>query len=356
MTIRRPFPLGWLHGPISGPLAAVRSSVLVRRTAPSAVAALLGGSHPAWQLEEQLRGGSDTAIVGVRGEDGSRCLLKVTRSRHGRAQLERQTATLAALHADPRLGPTRLLLPRVLATGEINRASWVLETRLGGDDGRVALTDPRHRGAFRDAALAAITELHRRTAVAVEVGDTGITRWVRRPAAVVLPVLRGADRATLDALVAALDLRLRGRRLADGWVHGDFTPDNVLWDPAQGVTGVVDWCQSDPDGLPVLDLVSFLLTFAAAVNRAELGTVVLRWIDDDVRHPSLDEAQLVLDCDPLDPGTLALLAWLRHIATNIAKSPRYAANPVWMRRNVHAVLRHWYRSPRRHPLAPVQPE
>jgi hypothetical protein len=35
---------------------------------------------------------------------------------------------------------------------------------------------------------------------------------------------------------------------------------------------------------------------------------------------------------------LVLLTWLRHVGGNLADSTRYAANPVWMRRNVRAVL------------------
>jgi hypothetical protein len=34
-----------------------------------------------------------------------------------------------------------------------------------------------------------------------------------------------------------------------------------------------------------------------------------------------------------------LLAWLRHVAGNLAKSGRYASSPLWLRRNVRPVLR-----------------
>ena len=34
---------------------------------------------------------------------------------------------------------------------------------------------------------------------------------------------------------------------------------------------------------------------------------------------------------------MLLLTWLRHVGGNLADSTRYAANPVWMHRNVRAV-------------------
>jgi hypothetical protein len=41
---------------------------------------------------------------------------------------------------------------------------------------------------------------------------------------------------------------------------------------------------------------------------------------------------------PCPSGPLLLLTWLRHVGGNLADSTRYAANPVWMRRNVRSVL------------------
>jgi hypothetical protein len=35
---------------------------------------------------------------------------------------------------------------------------------------------------------------------------------------------------------------------------------------------------------------------------------------------------------------MLLLTWLRHVGGNLADSARYAANPLWMHRNVRAVL------------------
>ncbi|MFC5993654.1 aminoglycoside phosphotransferase family protein [Pseudonocardia hispaniensis] len=350
MTLSWAPPLGWLRGPIAGPLTDLRAAMLIRRTAPAATATLLDGSLSAWQVGERLSGGSDTTTVVLReaGGSGRSALLKATRSRSGRAQLMRQDAVLTALHADERLGSWRGLLPRILAAGEVNGAYCVLETRLGGDDARIVVADPDRRDLVRRGALDAIADLHRRTARVVPVSDADLARWIREPAEVVRPVLRGAYRAALDRMVTELVTSLQDRRVAVGWVHGDYTADNVLCGPAGSATAVVDWCQADPDGLAVLDPVSFLLALDTAVHKVELGTVVVRWLEaaGEVWGP-LAEAQSGLGADPLGRGTLALLAWLRHIATNLSKSPRYGANPVWMHRNVRAVLRHRYRQPAR---------
>jgi hypothetical protein len=43
--------------------------------------------------------------------------------------------------------------------------------------------------------------------------------------------------------------------------------------------------------------------------------------------------------DPAAGRALLLLAWLRHVAGNLAKSGRYARSPLWVRGNVWPVLR-----------------
>jgi hypothetical protein len=46
--------------------------------------------------------------------------------------------------------------------------------------------------------------------------------------------------------------------------------------------------------------------------------------------------------------TVLLLGWLRHVAGNLVDSTRYAANPVWMHRNVRTVLQRLHRVPDRY--------
>jgi hypothetical protein len=107
------------------------------------------------------------------------------------------------------------------------------------------------------------------------------------------------------------------------------------------VVAVVDWCDGRPDGLAVLDVVTFLLTSEAVALGAELGAVVLDRLADD-QHPDGDllaRAQRNLGGDVLPARTLIVLGWLLHVSNNLQKSPSVAANPVWVRRNLVAVVR-----------------
>jgi hypothetical protein len=96
------------------------------------------------------------------------------------------------------------------------------------------------------------------------------------------------------------------------------------------VSGVVDWTEAEPDGLVGGDAVTLLL-FERILAGTELGPVLLEWLADPA--PVVDVVG-----DEIDPRTMLLLTWLRHVGGNLAHSTRYAANPVWMHRNVRTVL------------------
>jgi hypothetical protein len=314
-----------------------------QRVVSAALKTFLNGELAGWGVHGRLDDRSGTAIVAVGPDPYHGALLKVPAGPCGRVELERQTAVLAALHADPRLGPWRDLLPRVLAAGLVDGGYCVLESRLPALDGRRELADPDRRRRLVAAAVAAISELNRRTATRVDITDRELNRWVGEPIARVRATVNGNDGRVLDRMARAIAARLAGRRVASGWVHGDYHPANVLTDGAGTVVGIVDWCTAQPDGLVVLDVINFLLSTDMSVCGQELGTVVRAWLKRgrSFQPEWVRGTQAALRDDPIDTPVLILLAWLRHVSNFIASEPAGTISPVWTYRNVRVVLRAW---------------
>jgi aminoglycoside phosphotransferase len=321
--------------PTFGPLAGRRSRALARRAAPAALALLGVAGAGGWRLGEPFDGRGDTSVFAVRDDGGSPALLKASATRQGRLQLERQVEVLAALHADDRLGTWARLVPRTVGVGDVDGVRVVLESRLPGKDPRG--TPAAGRSQVASLALEAIAELQARTSAVAPVDEATVDRWVHRPATYVRAVVRGDHRLALDRLEAELAAALAGREVARSWVHGDFNRTNVLLDEGR-VSGIVDWCEAEPDGLVGADAVTLLIS-ERMLDGSELGQVLLRWLDEPGPVADVVAAmQRDRGGDQLDIRTMLLLSWLRHVAANLADSTRYAANPVWMHRNVRAVL------------------
>jgi aminoglycoside phosphotransferase (APT) family kinase protein len=136
---------------------------------------------------------------------------------------------------------------------------------------------------------------------------------------------------------------LSGRTLTVSWVHGDFTPGNILVTPdGASVTGIIDWDHSASKELPQLDLVLLLLSTRILVQRRELGDIIRELLIDNrwtaQERALLDNAYLALPGDALDVRPVVLLTWLRHVASNLSKSADYARHRLWVSKNIDGVL------------------
>jgi aminoglycoside phosphotransferase (APT) family kinase protein len=290
-------------------------------------------------------------------------VLKVATTESGMVGLRRENDVLNHLVADEELGDWRAVVPVPLDSGAAGGGAFLLTSRLPGRDGREVLADapaarhiasppaarhiagaPAARRApavsdLTSAAFHAITPLHRRNQTVQVVDDAMLSRWVDEPADQIRRALRVSG--AVDRLAGILCADLAGRPMTLGWTHGDLHPGNVLVSADGKVTGIVDWGEARERDLAVLDLAFWLLTLPAPGQPREFGKRIAARLDSE-RFWTPAERRLLDGAtygDLVTGRTLLLLAWLRHVASNLAKSDRYAKSPLWSRRNVVPVLR-----------------
>jgi aminoglycoside phosphotransferase (APT) family kinase protein len=294
-------------------------------------------------VQRRLRTRSDAAVflVGPRGA-AAVAVVKLATTPAASASLTREAAALAALAREGALGEWRTLLPEVLASGNAEGRTYVVERMLPGVEGR-SLRANGHV-APEVAAARAIGLLHGATASEQVVGAESLARWLDAPLQVLerTPAI-GRWIPALARLREALHGSLAGRRVASSWSHGDYWLGNVLIDPGtRAVTGIVDWEHARPHEPSSLDLAHLLVSATADARRREVGSVVLDWLARDrCRHTTLrllEDAQAELPGEPIPLRSLLLLCWVRHVAGNLEKSTLYGRHSVWLRRNVHAVI------------------
>jgi hypothetical protein len=305
---------------------------------------LLGVLHArGWVVQRRLRTRSDAAVllVGPRGTEAE-AIVKLATTAAANGSLARERAALAALAGEGALGEWRTLLPEVLASGDADGRTYLVERLLLGVEARSLRANGHAPPEL--AAAHAIGLLHRATASEHVVGADSLARWLEAPLQVLerTPAIRRAVPA-LGRLRDVLRDSLGGRRVAGSWSHGDYWLGNVLVDPAtRVVTGIVDWEHARPHEPSALDLAHLLVCATADARRREVGSVVVDWLAGDPRgHTTLrllEDAQAELPGEPMPLRPLLLLCWLRHVAGNLEKSTLYGRHSVWLRRNVHAVI------------------
>lgn len=308
---------------------------------PAVRAALAAGD---WRCERVLPTVSDTAVIMVRTSDDSDGLLKLAVSPHGADSLRGEWEILRRLRAQKRLGGWRELIPAPLDWGNTEGTEYLLTSRLPGRDAR--RLPAAGVGALTPAAFGAIAPLHRQAQTVVGVAGALLDEWVEQPIVLLRDATapRGEASRALDRIGVLLRAGLAGAQVRLGWTHGDFHPGNVLVGADGEVTGIVDWDQARDRDITTIDLAFWLLTVRssgpAPGRRQEFGGRVATRLGRHECWTPAEKRLLGTAGGSAETGrALLLLAWLRHVTGNLTKSGRYAASPLWSRRNIRPVLR-----------------
>ncbi len=283
-----------------------------------------------WALQASHLSGTHVVVlmVGPPGQPPA-AVVKMPSTSEGVASQRREAEALAALRSEPSLGELAALIPGRLAEGEVAGIAYTVERAVPGVEGRVLLGDPAMTDRVVAAAAGVIRRLHRATATTAVVDDELLERWVSSRVRLLAPATRNAP--ALERLEQLLRRAWEGRSVEVAWVHGDYWPANVIFDPALAVTGIIDWEWAAPRELPAHDLLYLAIHLRMLAEGRELGPVVQSLLEGDTDQMG----ELVSGAD----RETVLLVWLRHVAYNLTQSPGDARNWIWTSRNVDSDLR-----------------
>jgi O-antigen/teichoic acid export membrane protein len=317
------------------------------------LAAIVPSSHPGQGHRSGdpihvLPSRSDRVVAVVQpSDDQPAAVVKVARSEQALVEFCAEQNALRALADDPRIGPWRSMLPEMYLVPTDNGTVALERLFEGTDAHRLIEAKPTLLPEVMRLGIQAIGELHRRTARPIAVDQATVDGWLG-PALDVLRrihpsglVPRGQLEAT-DRLELQLHRALDGRQLDVSWVHGDYTPGNVMlgWD-ASTVHGILDWGQGRPDAFPDLDVVLWLAALECQVRRWSMGRFVGAVLAAPVWRTSTLLQISRAEMTPFDIGhhELVLWCWLEHVTGNLRKAERYERHTWWWAANVEPVLR-----------------
>lgn len=318
-----------------------------RKLLPAVTEALVESGHAgahSWELQRLLPTLGDTKVMTLGPGGREVAVFKLPVSLEAAANLVRQAEVLAALRKDVPMADWSTPLPSLLAEARAFPHAYLVEAKLPGVRAEVLLLDPATRGLALENAAQAIGGLHRRTAEYARVDEALVAHWVDAPLRAITDLLgNGTQRSRTHQLALELKGALLGRTVALSWVHGDYSPQNVLMGKDAEVTGIVGWELAVPRQLPVLDVIHFIVATRMLVERRELGSVLCTLLTEaalSAAEGPLIEAATSPEHPPLELRTVLLLSWLRHIHGSVKRNRHtFAANnPLWLAKNVKSVL------------------
>jgi aminoglycoside phosphotransferase len=324
-----------------------RTNLLVPQILARLAASVDHAASASWGLHQIVPTISDVVVVATGPPDQPpEALIKIAETPAAARALKWQVEVLTTLSGDQRLGDWRELLPQVLDTGEVGSSTYLVETRLTGVNLEQALQDPVSADAALRNAAEAIGHLHTATREVLAIGGEHLDRLVREPVRLVASATNGADgdsatAPALERLSVELCRELEAQRIALSWVHGDYTPGNILMGPDGHISGIVDWEFAQPSDFPSLDIVTLLLTLRMHARGQGFGRVVC----DLLTSPDWSGSEYGLMAAAPDAATwesvgvshTVLLWWLRHTAWKLERY-RGRESGLWLHTNVHMVL------------------
>lgn len=303
------------------------------------VARRLGGPL---EVTDQRASQTGCHIVWMRGREPyvGKVTSRETAATRLRANVRAVAAARTASHGD---GNVTARIPRVLLTGEVLGRFYSIETCLPGRAATGFLGSPPTAEEITGHAAIFLMAFHRASR---RDSVMDLSRWHETvsPAVEQVEPLAGSGGLSAEyaAVTSEVQARLLGRAVPVVFAHGNFWAGNLLWEPDRGLTGVVDWDGAAESGLPLVDLLYFLVRADSLGRRVSLGEAVVEWMKEGTR-PALENRWVEPYCRavsvPADLlGPLFYICWLQQVHLHTRYGSRAVANPVWLRKNVLDVV------------------
>jgi aminoglycoside phosphotransferase (APT) family kinase protein len=257
------------------------------------------------------------------GLDSSReAVVRIPLDHTADGRLQRAWSAIESLH--DRAPSVAALVPEPLVRGDVGGMPFYAERKCEGLSAKSLLQDATYRSTVLEAVLDFSLQLNGAAVERKRVDDRVLEEHV---APHFTPIVRYAPGSSerLGRLRSYVFERLRGVTLPLVWVHGDLHSSNILCDPGTGGLRVVmDWDSSAVRGLPLLDLLHFLvceerrrhdLSMGAAVARALEGTLLT-----DEENDLIARYSRAMELPPDSVKPLLIVYWARLVALRLARS------------------------------------
>lgn len=231
------------------------------------------------------------------------------------------------------------ITPALLSRGTREELPWYLESRCVGMPAELILRRQGKADRLQQAILDFLIEfsvVDDRPLPRDEVSD--LVNRLTAPVAEYLPdtrtILAGLSVKLVDAVTSAPLKLVR--------VHGDFNQGNILCDESSGtVTGLIDWDACQARGLPLQDIVHFVIDHRRGKLDLSLGEAVVSALggtffeNEDARL--VNEYAHRLTLHPRQNRALLAMYWLRHVCLHLKYRNGELAS-AWVQSNLQSPL------------------
>ncbi|MFH0840022.1 MAG: methyltransferase domain-containing protein [Candidatus Omnitrophota bacterium] len=190
--------------------------------------------------------------------------LKVDAAPDAKRYLLKSASIIENLKKEPKLSDaSKSLLPEVFCYGTYDGYDYTFEREESGRTGESLLTDVRKRDKLVKDAVSLIQTIHKNTAVTKKVDDKLFDIYFGNPIRLLGEWMRKEEMVDYGQWLSEVEKSFRNDLISGQLTlvcrHGDYVPNNCIIDSTGNhIKKILDWEYAEMEGLPLLDIISFL--------------------------------------------------------------------------------------------------
>jgi SAM-dependent methyltransferase len=271
----------------------------------------------------------------------SNSMLKIPLSPMAIARTQTEQEILHTLWKIPAVSRACPEIPKPMLEGDFRDVRYYVQQALPGYSGERCLRRGIPPSQWKQQALDFIVRLHLATCVNLELDGAF---WTDKILPHLLPGLMCTEKQA-GIKATCLEDFIKQELVGHSWpfvfAHGDYWLGNLLFDEGgKQLLGVIDWDGALPQALPLLDLLHFLLSSAAAMSGIDICELIVRTLraglsheDDRVVQSYLERMGFCISLGQLN--AFVLFDWLLRVSVRVStRHSTWWCEQDWLRKNV----------------------
>lgn len=253
----------------------------------------------------------------------------------------RQNATILQ-KLNERKNHLPIQVPNHIFEGKYQSQPYFVETMLDGVSFDPTTFSMRSNIKLFKKAAQILTDFHNNTSQEYNIDETIFSELFEKPFAKLIAISGNEYVEDIEHIKHYLRNSMLKKKLKLVWMHGDFIAENILIKPRTlDISGLIDWDLSKKNALPLVDILCFIISNYALLDRKRwnqlfIGNILPLKLTDcqaEIFYEYMKKISI-----PQDMGLpLSIMFWIHHVLYRCA--PEMKLNKKWFDENVVKVLR-----------------
>lgn len=296
-------------------------------------------------LEKIYNSSKQNIIMRISSDQNDKYIVKISLTSIGFKNALSQHLCLQKIHNEVCLDiETKQLIPKPVYQGSLNGNGIFIETFIDGINAKSSVKFDNKTKILLKNGSKILCKLGSFSALEKKIDHALYTKKIK----IIIDKIKQLDtKNKYRHIFEMIDYDLRkifiDQLFPFMWSHGDFRVSNIILNKETfNIVGIIDWNPFEKDGLPLLDLLSFIDSIYLHRNKYHLGKVIVEvFLSNNLMYYEMNIIEDYLKKFDIEKDYLKhfiILYWMKHIYSQI--DYKIIKDKNWLELNYYNVLKY----------------